>query len=134
MIWRLKHYRLDTERKEMRYNTDMENFVFCQYPKLLQLPLEFLAEEYFKRVFPDFFNSRKDAYYALKKSWENSLEEWMQTTRWKGSEYVVPYVVYSDLLKVSHFMEIIENDDKDNLSRFKSSYQKRKEILKTFCD
>ena len=134
MLCKLKLNRIETELNEMRYNTDMQNFVFEQYAELLQLPLEFLAEEYFKREFPDFFNFRKDAYYALRTSWTNSLEEWTQKTKWKGSEYLAPYAVYSDLLRVTHFMKIIENDDKENLSRFNLLYQKRKDILKELCD
>jgi len=130
---RLADNRYETEVNEKRYNSDMAKFVFGQYLELLELPLEFLAEEYFKSEFPDFFNFRKDAYYALKTSWENSLKEWTQETKWKGSEYVVPYTVYSDLLRIRHFMKNIEKDDEENISRFYLAYQKRKGILKELC-
>lgn len=132
---RLRLEKIETEAKEQRYNIKMANWIAGYlYPEILALPLEFLAEECFKQKFPSFFHFRTDAYYTLKNEWEISFEEWKEKADWKGSELVAPYDVYRDLLKVRHFLNIIDKDDLENLSRFEAVYQKRNFLLNNLCD
>lgn len=132
---RLRLEKAETEAKEQRYNIEMANWITgFLYPEILALPLEFLAEECFKQKFTNFFHFRTDAYYDLRTEWEISFEEREEKTKWKGWELVTPYDVYRELLKVRHFLKIIDKDDLENLSRFGTVYQKRKHLLKYLCD
>jgi hypothetical protein len=131
----LKSDRFKKELKEMRYNNGMACWISdVLYPMILDLPLEFLAEEYFKQTFSDFFHLRKEAFFNLRNEWESSFKKWRKETKWNGSQFVAPYQVYVDLLRISHFLKIIEEDDLKNLSRFKKIYRKRKRLLTRLCD
>jgi len=132
---RLRLEKIQADARKQRYNIEMANWIAGYlYPEILALPLEFLVEECFKQKFLEFFHFRTDAYYDLKNEWELSFEEWKEKAKWNGSELVAPYDVYRDLLKVRHFLKIVNKDDLENLSRFGTVYQKRKHLLNTLCN
>jgi len=132
---RLIGERTKRETKEERYNIKMANWIVgFLYPQVLALPIEFLAEECFKQKFPNFFSFRTSAFYDMRTKTESVLEKWQEENRWKGSELVAPYNVYWELLKIRHFLKIIDNDDLENLSRFGKVCQKRKHLLNTLCN
>lgn len=104
------------------------------YPRILFLPLEFLAEEFLKQEFPNLFHFRIDAYYDLRTEWRSSFEQRQEKPLFEGWEFIAPYVIYMELLKIRHFKRIINKDDSENLSRFKEVYQERKRLLNNSCN
>jgi len=127
-----KKERIRRETTEEQYHIDLANWIIpVLYPRMLLLPLELLAEEFFKHKYPDLFKGRTDRFYDLKVAWEPSFEKLSKRYKNKGLGPIAPYIVYIEVLEIGHFLNLVDSEDHENLARFQRLLEKRRRLLKS---